>query len=104
MATPQRGIFDEDSIHHQYLEYAVGEPESGRLVAALAKACADAWVLDKHSCTRVVVAFGADFWRRMYGVADGEIRDRLMVNSKPVTGAYWFAPSEESLNALLRAA
>ena len=40
----------------------------------------------------------------MYGVADGEIRDRLTVYSKPVTGSYWFAPSEESLNALLRTA
>jgi len=40
----------------------------------------------------------------MHGVTDGEIRDRLMVNSKPVTGAYWFAPSEESLIALPRAA
>ena len=70
----------------------------------MAKACADARVLDKHSCTLVVVAFGVDFWRRMHCVTDGEIRDRLMVNSKPVTGAYWFAPSEESLIALLRAA
>ncbi len=40
----------------------------------------------------------------MCGVADGEIRDRLTVYSKPVTGSYWFAPWEESLNALLRAA
>ena len=42
MATPRRGIFDEDSIHHQYLEYTVREPDAGRLVAALAKAGADA--------------------------------------------------------------
>ena len=42
--------------------------------------------------------------RRMYGVADGEIRDRLTAYSKPVTGSYWFAPSEEEMNTLLRAA
>ncbi len=57
----------------------------------------------------VALAFACDIGRfdlllrRMYGVADGEIRDRLTVYSKPVTGSYWFTPSEEALNALLRA-
>ena len=60
MATPQYGIFDEDSIHHQFLEYAVGEQDAGRLVASLATARADARVLDKLSGAHVVVAFGAD--------------------------------------------
>ena len=37
----------------------------------------------------------------MFGVADDEIRDRLTVYSRPVTGAYWFAPSEEELRSVL---
>jgi putative iron-dependent peroxidase len=40
--------------------------------------------------------------RRMYGVTDGSIRDRLTVYSRPVTGSYWFAPSEEALSSLLK--
>ncbi len=104
MATPQHGIFEESSTHHQYLEYTVGERDAGSLVAALAKACADARALAEASDTRVVVAFGADLWRRIYGVADGEVRDRLTAYSKAVTGSYWFAPSGEELSTLLRSA
>ena len=40
----------------------------------------------------------------MYGVANGGIRDRLTVYSTPVTGSYWFAPSEEALNNALKGA
>ena len=60
MATPRHGIFEESSTHHHYLEYTVGEPDAGRLVAALAKACADARTLAEASRTRFVVAFGTD--------------------------------------------
>jgi putative iron-dependent peroxidase len=42
--------------------------------------------------------------RRMYGVADGGIRDRLTVYSRPVTGSYWFAPSEEDVTGLFKVA
>lgn len=76
MATPQGGIFDEDSIHHQYLEYAVGAPDADRIVAALANACADARGLGESSGARVVVAFGADLWRRIApGTAPERLRD-----------------------------
>ena len=65
MAVPQHGIFEEDSIHHHHLEYAAGAAEAPRLVAALAKAYGDARVLSEASGTRIVVAFGADLWRRI---------------------------------------
>jgi deferrochelatase/peroxidase EfeB len=74
MATPQGGNFDEDSVHHQYLEYAVGAPDADRIVTALANACADAWELGESLGTRVVVAFGADLWRR---IAPGAAPDGL---------------------------
>ena len=38
--------------------------------------------------------------RRMYGVADGAIRDRLTDYSRPVTGSYWFAPSDDDLGSV----
>lgn len=41
---------------------------------------------------------------RMFGVADDGIRDRLTEYSRPVTGAYWFAPSEDELESIFRAA
>ena len=74
MATPQGGNFVEDSVHHQYLEYAVGAPDADRIVTALANACADAWELGESLGTRVVVAFGADLWRR---IAPGAAPDGL---------------------------
>ncbi|MDP6709488.1 MAG: Dyp-type peroxidase [Alphaproteobacteria bacterium] len=37
---------------------------------------------------------------RMYGTFEDGVRDRLIGFTKPVTGAYWFAPSEEALAAL----
>ncbi|HEC08024.1 MAG TPA: hypothetical protein ENI86_00485, partial [Acidimicrobiales bacterium] len=37
--------------------------------------------------------------RRMYGLVDGP-SDRLLEWSRPVSGAYWFAPSVESMEAL----
>ena len=91
MATAQHGIFDEDSIHHQYLEYAASEPDAGRLVAALARACADARVLGNPSDTHVVVAFGADLWRRIApgdapeGLRDFETIKGLDGTSAPAT-------------------
>jgi len=53
--------------------------------------------------------FGRDIERfdlllgRMFGTSGDGIRDRLTVYSRPVTGAYWFAPSEEELASALRA-
>ncbi len=41
---------------------------------------------------------------RMFGVADNAICDRLTVYSRPVTGAYWFAPSEDELESVFGAA
>jgi putative iron-dependent peroxidase len=38
--------------------------------------------------------------RRMFGVAEDGLRDRLTAFSTPVTSSYWFAPSEEALRAL----
>ena len=40
----------------------------------------------------------------MFGVADDGVRDRLTVYSRPVTGSYWFAPSEDELESVFRAA
>ncbi|MCE7509356.1 Dyp-type peroxidase [Alloalcanivorax xenomutans] len=37
--------------------------------------------------------------RRMYGMVDG-VRDRLLDYSRPVTGSWWYAPSQEWLSAL----
>ncbi len=42
--------------------------------------------------------------RRMFGTADDGVRDRLTDYSRAVTGAYWFAPSEEALESVFRAA
>ena len=39
--------------------------------------------------------------RRMFGLADDGITDSLTGFSKPVSGAHWFAPSEDDLKALL---
>lgn len=38
--------------------------------------------------------------RRMFGLWDDGIHDRLTAYSIPVTSSYWFAPSEEALRAL----
>ena len=69
MTQPQRGIFAEDSIHHHYLEYALGEADRATIVAALAKARSGA----EATGARVVVAFGNDTWHRIApdGVPDG---------------------------------
>ena len=40
----------------------------------------------------------------MFGSADDGVRDRLTDYSRAVTGAYWFAPSEEALQSVFRAA
>ncbi|MEL0113596.1 MAG: Dyp-type peroxidase [Rickettsiales bacterium] len=37
--------------------------------------------------------------RRMYGIWDDNLHDHLIHFSAPVTGSYWFAPSEEDLEA-----
>ncbi len=37
----------------------------------------------------------------MYGATEDGIQDRLTAYTKPVTGAYWFAPSRADLAALL---
>jgi porphyrinogen peroxidase len=56
------------------------------------------------------VAFGRDLGRfdvllrRMFGVAEDGIRDRLTDYSRPTTGSYWFAPSQEDLSRLLKGA
>jgi putative iron-dependent peroxidase len=52
------------------------------------------------------VAFSADRSRyemmlaRMFGAAPDGVRDRLTDNSRPVAGAYYFAPSQNALNEL----
>ena len=52
------------------------------------------------------LAFSAERWRydlllaRMFGTASEGIRDRLTDFSRPVTGAYYFAPSLNALNEL----
>jgi putative iron-dependent peroxidase len=38
--------------------------------------------------------------RRMFGVSEDGLRDRLMAFSRPLTGSYWFAPSEDALTRL----
>ncbi len=38
--------------------------------------------------------------RRMFGASEDGLRDRLTEFSKPVTGSYWFAPSEDALMRL----
>ena len=42
--------------------------------------------------------------RRMFGVDCGGARDRLTAYSRPVTGSYWFAPSEDELESVIGAA
>jgi putative iron-dependent peroxidase len=52
------------------------------------------------------LAFSAERWRydlllaRMFGTGPDEVRDRLTDFSRPVTGAYYFAPSQNALNEL----
>ena len=38
--------------------------------------------------------------RRMFGVSEDGLPDRLMAFSRPITGSYWFAPSEDALMRL----
>ncbi len=38
--------------------------------------------------------------RRMFGVSEDGLRDRLTAFSRPMTGSYWFAPSEDALTRL----
>ncbi len=38
--------------------------------------------------------------RRMFGVSEDGLRDRLTEFSRPTTGSYWFAPSEAALTRL----
>lgn len=40
---------------------------------------------------------------RMFGTAGDGLHDRLIHYSRPVTGSYWFAPSEEDLRAAIGA-
>lgn len=40
--------------------------------------------------------------RRMYGVADDNVRDHMLSFTEPQTGAYWFLPAEAELAALLQ--
>ena len=37
---------------------------------------------------------------RMFGVSEDGLRDRLTEFSRPTTGSYWFAPSEQALARL----
>lgn len=39
---------------------------------------------------------------RMTGATEDKIHDKLMEYSKPVTGSYWFAPSIEDLNEIIK--
>ncbi|RED44673.1 Dyp-type peroxidase [Aestuariispira insulae] len=39
---------------------------------------------------------------RMFGIADDGLYDRITEFSTPVTGAYWFAPSQSALDRLIR--
>ena len=39
--------------------------------------------------------------RRMYGVAGDGVHDRITAFSKAITGAYWFAPAKDDLEAAL---
>ena len=41
--------------------------------------------------------------RRMFGVSGDGVHDRLTTYSKPVTGSYWFAPSQEAVRGFLEA-
>ncbi len=38
--------------------------------------------------------------RRMFGVSEDGLHDRLMAFFRPITGSYWFAPSEDALTRL----
>jgi len=38
--------------------------------------------------------------RRMFGVSEDGLHDSLMAFSRPLTGSYWFAPSEDALTRL----
>ncbi len=40
--------------------------------------------------------------RRMFGVSGDGVHDRLNAYSRPVTGAYWFAPSQRAMRGLSR--
>ena len=54
------------------------------------------------------LAFACDPYRvqiqleRMTGATNDKIHDKLMEYSKPVTGSYWFAPSQEDLNKIVK--
>lgn len=54
------------------------------------------------------LAFACDPYRvqiqleRMTGATNDKIHDKLMEYSKPVTGSYWFAPSQEDLKNLMK--
>lgn len=54
------------------------------------------------------ISFACDLFRvqiqleRMLGMTEDGITDRIMEFSTPVSGAYWFAPSEEDLLALMQ--
>ncbi len=54
------------------------------------------------------LAFACDPYRiqiqleRMTGATEDKIHDKLMEYSKPVTGSYWFAPTVEDLNEMLK--
>ena len=38
--------------------------------------------------------------RRMYGIADDSVKDRLLEFTRPVMGSWWYAPSQDWLDAL----
>ena len=40
--------------------------------------------------------------QRMFGVSGDGLQDRLTEFSTPITGSYWFAPSEDDLAAILK--
>jgi putative iron-dependent peroxidase len=70
MTVPQEAIFQEDSTFHHYLEYEVATTAAdAAIVTALAGALSAT-----GTEIRVVVAFGAELWRRLM---PGEVPEGL---------------------------
>lgn len=76
METPQRGIFEEASTRHHYLEYGVyDDAPDAELRAALGRALSAADEAADPTGQHLVVAFGDRLWRRLApGSAPAELR------------------------------
>lgn len=81
MASP-----DAPSIVRHSMPYGSGSSDQGLMFHAYSK---DLNVFDQ-------------LLSRMYGISDG-VSDRLLQHSKPVSGAYFFAPSQALLDVVSRA-